>query len=45
MIEEGGKIQKTMMTPRKIHRLQKNREDVQRIKVCVLGGLGKSAGT
>jgi len=41
MIEEGGKIQKTMMTPRKIHRLQKNREDAQRIKVCVLGGLGE----
>ena len=29
------------MTPRKIHRLQKNREDAQRIKVCVLGGLGE----
>jgi len=41
MIEEGGKIQKTMMTPRKIHRFQKNREDGYRIKVCALGGLGE----
>ncbi|MFA5024779.1 MAG: ribonuclease J, partial [Patescibacteria group bacterium] len=30
-----------MMTPRKIHRPMRPRDDISRVKVCVLGGLGE----